>query len=355
MSRTHPLHLFSFAACLLPTALLLGGGCSSSSGSGEDAPAAGRTSSAGRDGRAGSSSSASGGSSSGAGANSGGSASANAGTTASSAGSAGIGGMTSSGGTSSGGTSAGGASTAGGTGGTAGHSGGASGHGGSGGASACLKSNATCSGSNSGCDIGKYYLYDNQWNCAGNDCGPESAYGCLNSDGSVSWVATSNQPKGNTAVLTYPAIQSNFDSKPKLSSFSSISATFSETSPKVGDYEVAWDCWFNDNANELMIWVDTYKQVPGGDKVATAVTLGGHSYDVWYSAGGGGGGYLAYYATQTISSGTIDLLEIFNYSVSHGWLPASSVVNQLSFGIEVCSTNGQDATWTIDNYSLTAK
>ncbi|HEY4106220.1 MAG TPA: hypothetical protein VGM44_20110 [Polyangiaceae bacterium] len=218
-----------------------------------------------------------------------------------------------------------------------------------------MKANATCSGSNTGCTVGDYYLYDNQWNCAGNNCGPESAYGCLNSDGSVSWVATSKQPTGNTAVLTYPAIQSNFDAKPKLSSFNSISATFSETSPHVGDYEVAWDCWFNDNANELMIWVDTYKQVPGGKKVGTAVMLGGHSYDVWYSAGTGTGGYLAFYANQTISSGTIDLLEIFEYAVTNGWLPASSTVNQLSFGIEVCSTNDQDATWTIDNYSLTAK
>jgi len=355
MTLSQPSRPFSFAACLLPTALLLGGGCSSSSGAGDNSPAAGATSSAGSDGRAGTSSASGGASSSGGGTSNGGSAHANAGTS-SSAGSAGNGGTPGNGGmTSSGGTSAGGTSTAGGAGGAAGHSGGTTGHGGSSGANACLKSNATCSGSNSGCDIGKYYLYDNQWNCGGNDCGPESAYGCLNSDGSVSWVATSNQPKGNTAVLTYPAIQSNFDSKPKLSSFSSISATFSETSPNVGDYEVAWDCWFNDNANELMIWVDTYKQVPGGDKVATAVTLGGHSYDVWYSAGSGGGGYLAFYATQTISSGTIDLLEIFTYSVSHGWLPASSVVNQLSFGIEVCSTNGQDATWTVDNYSLTAK
>ena len=125
--------------------------------------------------------------------------------------------------------------------------------------------------------------------------------------------------------------------------------------PNVGDYEVAWDCWFNDNANELMVWVDTYKQVPGGNKVATAVTLGGHSYDVWYSPGSGTGGYLAFYANQAITSGTIDLLGLFKYAVMNNWLPATAVVNQLDFGIEVCSTNGQDATWTVDNYSLTAK
>jgi hypothetical protein len=35
--------------------------------------------------------------------------------------------------------------------------------------------------------------------------------------------------------------------------------------------------------------------------------------------------------------------------------PTTSAANQLSFGIEVCSTNGQDATWTINDYSITTK
>ena len=59
-------------------------------------------------------------------------------------------------------------------------------------------------------------------------------------------------------------------------------------------------------------------------------------------------------ANTTVTSGTMDLLQLFNYAVAHGWLPATSTVDQLSFGIEVCSTNGQDATWTVSNYSLTA-
>jgi hypothetical protein len=254
-----------------------------------------------------------------------------------------------------------GASGTGGTGGTnagASGSGGASmgGSGGTGGtpASSCTKANATCVASNTGCNVSSYYLYDNQWNCgptSGNHCGPESAYGCANADGSVSFVTTSNEPAGNTAVLTYPAAQKNFNGKPALSSFKSITSTFSETSPRVGDYEVAWDCWFNNNANEFMIWVDNYNQVPAGKKVATGVALGGHSWDVWWASSSG---YLVFNATKTISSGTIDLLELFKYAATNGWLPATSTVDQLDFGIEVCSTGGKDATFTIDNYSLTA-
>jgi hypothetical protein len=221
-------------------------------------------------------------------------------------------------------------------------------------ASSCSKASAACTCSNTGCNVGSYYLYDNQWNCGSGapaTCGPESAYGCANADGTVSWVVTSNEPAGNTAVLTYPAMQDNFNNKPALSSFTTITATFAETSPHVGDYEVAWDCWFNNQANEVMIWVDNYNQTPGGSKVASSVSLGGRSWDVWWNSSSG---YLVFDANTTVTSGTVDLLQLFNYGASHGWLPTTSTVDQISFGVEVCSTNGQDATWTFDQYSVTA-
>jgi len=219
---------------------------------------------------------------------------------------------------------------------------------------ACTKAKAACTASNTGCNVSGYYFYDNQWNCgpqSGNHCGAESGYACVNADQSVAFVVTSNQPAKNTAVLTYPAVQKNFDGKPLLSSFKSITSTFSETSPHVGDYEVAWDCWFNGLANEVMVWVDNYNQTPAGKKVASSVTLSGHTWDVWYVASSG---YLAFIATSTLTAGTIDLLALFQYAVSNGWLPASSTVSQLAFGIEVCSTDGTDATWTVADYSLTA-
>src|SRR5580658_4903297 len=221
-------------------------------------------------------------------------------------------------------------------------------------ASSCSKANAGCVVNNTGCNLASYYLYDNQWNCgpkSGNQCGPESAYGCANADGTVSFVTTSDQPAGNTAVLTYPAVQSNFSSNPALSSFKSITSSYTETSPHVGDYEVAYDCWFNNQANEVMVWVDNYNQVPAGKKVATGVTVGGHSWHVWWVQSSG---YLAFNITGTLTSGTVDLFALFTYAVMNGWLPATSTMGQLAFGIEVCSTGGNAATFTIDEYSLTA-
>jgi hypothetical protein len=251
----------------------------------------------------------------------------------------------------------GGGSTAGSGGGSIAGSGGGStaGSAGAGGQpSSCAKASAACVASNTGCNVSGYYFYDNQWNCgpqSGNHCGPESGYACTNADGSTSFVVTSNQPAGNTAVLTYPAMQLNFTGKPLLSSFKSITSTFSETSPRVGDYEVAWDLWFNGLANEVMVWVDNYNQVPAGKKVASAVMLSGHAWDVYWVSSSG---YLAFVATSTITSGTIDLLALFKYATTNGWLPAGSTASQFAFGVEVCSTDDKDATWTVEHYSLTA-
>jgi len=38
----------------------------------------------------------------------------------------------------------------------------------------------------------------------------------------------------------------------------------------------------------------------------------------------------------------------------NGWVPTTSTVSQLAFGIEVCSTGGNAATFTVDEYSLAA-
>jgi hypothetical protein len=216
--------------------------------------------------------------------------------------------------------------------------------------------NATCVSDNQACNVGSYDLYDNQWNCGGNHCGPESAYGCLNSDGSTSFVVDSNQPAGNTAVLTYPAMQLNLSNTPALSSLTSVTSTFTVVPPTGAnnDWEVAYDLWFNaNNANEFMVWVYNNGQTPGGNKVATSVALEGKTYDIWWSSNGGTDGTVYFVLTTNITSGTLDLLQLFNYAAQHGWLPPTSVADQFDFGVEVCSTNGQNATWTFPKYTMT--
>jgi hypothetical protein len=222
-------------------------------------------------------------------------------------------------------------------------------------APSCTMASATCIADNTGCNVGSYYLYDNQWNCGastGNSCGPESAYGCVSADGTVSWLVTSNQAAGNTAVLSYPAMQDTFGNNPPLSSFTTISSTFAETGPHRGIYEYAYDVWLNGVAaagsTQILVWVDNYHRVPAGSQVATT-TLAGHTYDVWRNADGSS---VVLESRAPFTSGTVDLLKIIDWTIAQTWLLPSSTLGQIEFGVEIASTDGASATYAFNAFSI---
>jgi len=315
----------------LTLGLLAGCGSSGAGGaSGSDASSGGSSASS-----SGSGSSASGGASSGSG----------SGSSASSSGS----GSTNSGGSSSssGSSASGGSSSSGSSSGSASGSSGSSGGGDAGIAmSTCTSPVFMTSSETGGQTFGSYYLYNDMWNTSAT-LGPQTLYACSYS----SWYVVSNQTDQAGAVLTYPNVQENFSQT--VASFHSISSTFAETSPHVGIYEDAYDIWFNGFASghtELMIWVDNYGQVPAGSKLATP-TLGGRTYDAYRTTDGS---YIALVSTATFTSGTVDLLQIFDWIVSQGWLASSATLSQIDFGVEVVATGGAAATFEFTNFSITA-
>ena len=222
----------------------------------------------------------------------------------------------------------------------------------------CVKSNDTCNVSGSGNTLGGWDVYDNQWNCGSGapvKCGPESIHVCTAS----SWYVESNQPMGKTAVLSYPAVQENFGSGngTPIASFNNLTSTFVEVLPHVtgGDYEMTYDIWINGIGNpptstEVMIWVENYNQTPFGSKMTTA-TFGSQSWDVWVTSDKSG---IAFVANPALTSGTVDILQMFKWIIMKGWMSGSSSLYQIGFGPEICSTGGQNATFYIDDYSITA-
>ncbi len=72
----------------------------------------------------------------------------------------------------------------------------------------------------------------------------------------------------------------------------------------------------------------------------------------------GTGGYVVFDANATVTSGTVDLLQLFNYAVAHNWLPANSTVNQLGFrGRRSVRPTGRPPRWCrrelLDHFELT--
>jgi len=200
---------------------------------------------------------------------------------------------------------------------------------------------------NGGWSTRGYYVHNNMWNSS-EELGPETLYACSHNN----WYVVSNQTNNAGAVKTYPNVHKDYSDVP-ISSFSQITSTFAAASPHVGIYNVAFDIWINGVASsgstELMIWTENFHQVPAGDIVAT-VTLGGRTYKVWKTSDSH---YIALVPTSVMTSGSIDLLEIFKWLMSKGWLPNNSTVGQIDYGVEIVSTGGRNATFTFTNFSIT--
>ena len=211
----------------------------------------------------------------------------------------------------------------------------------------CTKPVFKTSDRNGGWSTGGYYVHNNMWNSA-EALGPETLYACSYHN----WYVVSKQTNHAGAVKTYPNVHKDYNNV-RISSFNRIRSTFAATSPHVGIYNVAYDIWANgvatSGSTEIMIWTENFKQVPAGNKVAR-VGLGGRTYNVWKTSDNH---YIALVPTAVMKSGSIDLLAIFKWLMSKGWLPANSTLGQIDFGVEIVSTDGRNATFAFTDFSIT--
>jgi hypothetical protein len=199
-----------------------------------------------------------------------------------------------------------------------------------------------------GITLSGFYVDTDTWNAVSYQVS-QTMYICDYNNWYV--VANMNDNAHDGAVKTYPNVHKDFNGAPQISSFSSITSSFAHTAPHVGIYEFAYDIWLNGIASsgstEVMIWTDNYHQVPSGSSLET-VTFDGQSYDVYKS-----GSYIAFVETTNVSSGTVNLLSFFNHVIEKGWIPATSTVGAIDYGVELVSTGGADVTFEVNDFSLT--
>jgi hypothetical protein len=179
------------------------------------------------------------------------------------------------------------------------------------------------------------------------------------------WEVVNRTAAGNTAVTAFPNTGVYFDEAP-LSSFSTIVGSFSETMPHTPGTSAwaAYDNWFDDWKYEVMIQHD-FVGAGGCDYVAVA-TFGGSNgvpsrlwglckYGeelIWKLAAPGS--TVGTQKTANESSGSVDIKAMTTWLVDHGYIAADPTITNLSYGWEICSTNGVDQTFTVSHYSLTA-
>jgi len=172
------------------------------------------------------------------------------------------------------------------------------------------------------------------------------------------WGVSADMPASNTAVVSYPDVGQIYttsgDTPDPLSSFNSITSSFTEYGPGSGggdDYEAAYDIWAgtgsHNYAQEIMLWVDTQGQTPAGSKVGTA-DIGGVRYSVWSEHDNP----VSLARTSNESSGTVNLLAALDWLESHGYMPQGSGLNEVDFGWEICSTGGSAKRFSMTRYGI---
>jgi hypothetical protein len=168
------------------------------------------------------------------------------------------------------------------------------------------------------------------------------------------WSTVANGPAGNTAVVSYPSSGSDYNGR-SLSSFSALYSSFSEEmNPQPGtSAEAAYDVWLNNGHNEVMIQHDMVNR-GSCPTLATASFGGSHGVPVqkWE---------LCQYGSELIwqltgageQTGTVDILSMLNWLVSHSYLPKSNGLTIIGYGFEICSTGGKPETFMVSGYSIT--
>ena len=204
---------------------------------------------------------------------------------------------------------------------------------------------------------GGFDLYNNEWNIPYHP-GPQTICGNSGSD----WQVTSTQRAGNTAVLTYPSVQRNYNGTKgyPLSTFTRMTSSYAENMHTVGgtDANATYDILLRRTTmhkhGEVMFWVDNHgppasQKVAGRNKVATTA-FSGATWDLFEN----GKGNMSFVRRGTATSGTVDLLAGLKYLERRGDLAASDVVWQVNFGWEIASTGGGPETFSVSHYSLTS-
>jgi len=222
-------------------------------------------------------------------------------------------------------------------------------------AAACAHPRFVTSDPNGMWNNGRYVVHNNMWNTNGYNVS-ERLSACSFHNWKVT--ARADNSRGDGAVKTYPNVHRDFHNwstgaEPRLSSFSTIRSSWAARTPNVGIYNAAYDLWLNGvpGSNEVMIWTYNHRQLPAGDRVGR-VRIGGHAWSVWATQDNS---YIAFVPRHRLTHGTVAIKSMLTWLVRHHRISASSTLGQICYGVEIVSTGGRQATFKVDNFSVTTR
>jgi hypothetical protein len=176
------------------------------------------------------------------------------------------------------------------------------------------------------------------------------------------WTITGTEPAGG-GVKTYPEDSENYSDP-----VGSLNTTIQNWSMSAipahtgsGDWEIAADDWLNGtpgsatqaSEKEIMVWENTYGQIPAGSNTGKTLTINGQTFDLWAKTGSQPTYSLV--STVNLSSGVIHMVDILNWLKTLGYVTNTDILVQLNMGEEIVSTGDVPETWTYSLYNNSVK
>jgi hypothetical protein len=198
---------------------------------------------------------------------------------------------------------------------------------------------------------GGYTIYNNIW-------GSRKGSQCLTVFNYNNWYVDANFAASRQGgIKSYP----NVEKKVNLfvDNMGSVSSTFSVTTPASGDYNAAYDIWYNNYAYEIMLWMNYNGNVGpiassyacnGACPEVTNVSIGGHTWNV-YKGSNGSNEVFSFIRTSKTNSGTVDITAISQWIRARGWF-ANVNLHSIQLGFEITSTVNTQR-FSINNFSVT--
>jgi Glycosyl hydrolase family 12/Cellulose binding domain len=209
----------------------------------------------------------------------------------------------------------------------------------------CSEQTATVGG-------GTYIVQNNEYDSSASECVTTDG----NADFTVANSSIANATDGSPGA--YPSIyqgchwgscsSGGLTSTPievsKLTS-GAVTTSWSTTQPGGSSaYDVAYDIWFHKtptttgqpNCTELMVWLNHNGSVqPFGSQVASGVSVGGHTYNIWEGAQSSWNTISYSMTSGTTSVSNLDVGTLAQDAVSRGYLSSSCYLIDVEAGFEL--------------------
>ena len=193
------------------------------------------------------------------------------------------------------------------------------------------------------------YVDQNVW--GGNSTYQQTLY--ANSPGDWYVIANATNPSGS--VLTYP--NTGWLSTGAVDGFSTTTSSYSVTMPNNSNTFgwAAYDLWFNNWNDEVMIQTDLDVNSSYDCTAAATATFGGSPW------------HLCVFGSERVwkpgtddqhlnnqPAGTINVKAMLVWMEQNGYLPANSTWTGGSFGFEICNTNSTNQKFQVNSFSWIA-